>query len=348
MIRALRHRRHCTKRSLSRVLAGLLAPMVLLASTGVSAATSSWSPTLLVNTESFQVIDEGDQLTDVEIRFGGTLNEKLYWNRAPARFEFTDDLHVQGNITGSGTLTVSGEVKTKADLSINSDSGAADAVLTFGSDSTNETLKFLNAEDRFEFSDDLNVTGGLYASGSLVVSNASRFKSNLRVSGNISGSLIKANNFMSSGAIAFTSGGTLSRTAQGTSGQIILSQGLSAPVWKTPTSSMVWFFEGGLFVTATGGAVVTMPYGITLGTGSLRVNVAPTGAAIIVDVFKDGTSIYSTKPQIAVSAKTSAKTGIFSTTALTEGSVIRFSIDQVGSTIAGSGLTIMLNGTRKY
>ena len=142
-------------------------------------AASSFDPTLLVNTESFQIIDEGDSSTDIEIRFGDTVNEKVYWNLTNAEFRFSDDIRADGNITGSGTLTVSGNVKTKADLTINSDSGAADAVLTFGSDTADQTFKFLNAEDRFEFDDDTNVVGNLTASGNVIASGFGKVKGDL-------------------------------------------------------------------------------------------------------------------------------------------------------------------------
>lgn len=88
----------------------------------VASAASSWKPTLLVNTESFQTIDEGDGTTDVEVRFGGTLNEKLIWNRTDGAFNFSDDVQVVGTLSGSalnvdrnatvgGTLTASGSIR---------------------------------------------------------------------------------------------------------------------------------------------------------------------------------------------------------------------------------------------
>ena len=147
------------------------------------AKASSWSPTLLVNTESFEIIDDGSGSTNIELRFGDSANEILRWDISNARFQFTDDVHVEGNITGSGTLTVDGAVKTKGDITLNSDQSAADTVLTFGSDTTNETLKFLNNEDRFEVSDDLRATGEIYASGALIVDGAATFKSTVKLNG---------------------------------------------------------------------------------------------------------------------------------------------------------------------
>lgn len=87
----------------------------------VASAASSWKPTLLVNTESFQTIDEGDGTTNVEVRFGGTLNEIFRWDRARGTFQVTDDLSVQGTLSGTalvvnkdanigGALSVSGAI----------------------------------------------------------------------------------------------------------------------------------------------------------------------------------------------------------------------------------------------
>lgn len=91
----------------------LLAPTPLIA--------SSWNPTLLVNTEAFQTVSEGDSAagTDVELRFGDTLNERIYWDRANAEFRFTDDVRADGNITGSGTLIIGGAATLKSTLRVN-------------------------------------------------------------------------------------------------------------------------------------------------------------------------------------------------------------------------------------
>lgn len=138
---------------------------LLLSHTPVALAASSWSPGLLVNTESFQTIDDGDSTTDIELRFGGTLNEKIFWDYETSRFEFTDDVHVQGNLTATGTIIADGAISTKANLTINSDQTAADAVLTFGQPSTNETLTFSNSAGRFDFSDDVYVQNTLEVDG---------------------------------------------------------------------------------------------------------------------------------------------------------------------------------------
>src|SRR3989344_1455574 len=95
-------------RLLSLVLSGLiiLSPNHVLSST--------WSPTLLVNTESFQIVDDGDSTTDIELRFGGTLNEILEFDRTNSRFHFTDDLLVDGNLSASGTVAFDGATTINA------------------------------------------------------------------------------------------------------------------------------------------------------------------------------------------------------------------------------------------
>jgi hypothetical protein len=66
-----------------------------------------------------------------------------------------------------------------------------------------------------------------------------------------------------------------------------------------------------------------------------------TGQALICDVLKNGTSIYSTKPQFAIS--TNAMTaGVLSTTAFVSGDRVTFKVTQIGSGVAGSGVRFML------
>lgn len=183
--------------ALGALMVGTIVPQL-------ATAASSWNPTLLVNTESFQTIDEGDSTTDVEIRFGGTLNEKLIWNRSEGTFQFTDDLSVVGILSGStlridtggadihGVLNASGSIRTDGDVTINADGTAADTVLNFG---TSESLKFLNTAGQFQFSDDLSVVGNLSGSSLTVDGNANirgglSASGTIRTDGNLSGSTL--------------------------------------------------------------------------------------------------------------------------------------------------------------
>lgn len=99
--------------------------------------------------------------------------------------------------------------------------------------------------------------------------------------------------------------------------------------------------------------------GLVLGTGTLRfyftravtidnvrasVGTAPTGAAIIIDVNKNGTTIFTTqgnRPQIAVSTNTDTS-NVPDVTAFAAGDYLTVDVDQIGSTIAGADLTVQI------
>jgi len=92
-----------------------------------------------------------------------------------------------------------------------------------------------------------------------------------------------------------------------------------------------------------------IPYACTLSAVRIDVSTAPTGSVIIVDVKESGTTIFSTKPQIAVGDKTSvggAVPGVISDTALAENAEITVFVDQIGSGTAGVGLKIVFILTR--
>ena len=91
-----------------------------------------------------------------------------------------------------------------------------------------------------------------------------------------------------------------------------------------------------------------MPLTVTLSSVSLNIKGTPTGAALIVDIRKDGTTIFSTKPQINSGATVGGSNAVLTTTTLSENAAITLDVNQVGSTFAGSGLTVMLKGVRKY
>ena len=66
-----------------------------------------------------------------------------------------------------------------------------------------------------------------------------------------------------------------------------------------------------------------------------------TGAELLCDVLKNGTSIYSTKPKFAVSTAVMTA-GVISTTAFASGDRITFKVLTIGSTVAGKGVRFML------
>lgn len=66
----------------------------------------------------------------------------------------------------------------------------------------------------------------------------------------------------------------------------------------------------------------------------------PTGSALIGDVEIDGSSIFSTRPQIEAN-ESSSRTGVegvIATTSVSEGTQLKLYLDQVGSTFGGAGI----------
>src|SRR3989338_2265899 len=81
----------------------------------------------------------GSRNPHIQFGYKGIFDTNLY--RSDTSTLKTESLLVLGKITTS--LNASGSLLTNANLTLNSDNGAADTVLTFGSDGTAETLKFM-------------------------------------------------------------------------------------------------------------------------------------------------------------------------------------------------------------
>ncbi len=277
------------------------------------AEASSWNPAILVNTQAFQVIDDSDTGSDVSIKFGDTISKSLIYERALTRFKFDDDLIVVGDVNATGTL-----------------SGKSLRVVGTGGITTPIIM---------------TVTGS-----ARVGIGTSTPKAKLAVVGTISGTSLKIDDLSSSGGLLFGRGSAnnIAQTAKGASGQVLVSRGGATPMWGTPTSSLVWYIDGNLSVAANQGAIVKMPIGFTVTSVTLRVKGSPVGSALIVNIKRAGTTIFSTKPQVNAGSTIDSAGAVLSTTNIPATSEMTVDIDQVGSTFAGSGLTIMLNGTRKY
>jgi hypothetical protein len=86
--------------------------------------------------------------------------------------------------------------------------------------------------------------------------------------------------------------------------------------------------------------------GLSLQFREVRVScgTAPTGAALIVDVNNNGTTIFTTqtnRPQCSAGANTGTTT-TFNVVTIQDGNYITVDIDQVGSTVAGADLTVQI------
>jgi len=102
--------------------------------------------------------------------------------------------------------------------------------------------------------------------------------------------------------------------------------------------------SGAAYVT-TGQGRVYIESSRTITRVRASVGTAPTGASLIVDVLKNGTSIYNVtpanRPTIAAAAFT-ALGGTPDTTTFVSGDYITVSVTQIGSGVAGSDLTVSI------
>jgi hypothetical protein len=92
-----------------------------------------------------------------------------------------------------------------------------------------------------------------------------------------------------------------------------------------------------------------MPFKMINPKSRMAVVSVPTGASIICDVNKAGTTIYTTqanRPVIADGASSGSLSPTADVTTLNAGDVMELDIDQIGSGSPGSGLWFVLQGER--
>ena len=102
------------------------------------------------------------------------------------------------------------------------------------------------------------------------------------------------------------------------------------------------FVPGTVAVATNVSGTFEIQQSLTILGVDLRVKTAPTGAALIVDINKNGTTIFSTRPEIAAASTSGGGSAVLSVTTLAAGDLITVDIDQVGSSVVGSDLTIAL------
>lgn len=113
----------------------------------------------------------------------------------------------------------------------------------------------------------------------------------------------------------------------------------------------IWTVAGTLAV----GTSVGFPYrpsaDLIVQSVFLEVTIAPTGAALIIDIKKNANTIFTTKPQVDISQLTGGTGAVFTplppALTLTTNDKLTLDITQVGSTIAGSNLVAYLRCKQK-
>lgn len=86
------------------------------------------------------------------------------------------------------------------------------------------------------------------------------------------------------------------------------------------------------------------PVAATIVGASAAIGTAPTGSSLIIDVNKNGTTIYTTqgnRPTISAGTNSASETSP-NVTSMAIGDYLTVDIDQIGSTVAGSDLTVFV------
>lgn len=86
---------------------------------------------------------------------------------------------------------------------------------------------------------------------------------------------------------------------------------------------------------------------LTIDGVDLRAKTGNTGADLIIDINKNGTTIFSTRPQINDGSTTDNGGAVLSVTTLAAGDVLTVDVDQIGSTVPGSDVSVILKCTQK-
>jgi hypothetical protein len=110
-----------------------------------------------------------------------------------------------------------------------------------------------------------------------------------------------------------------------------------------------WYIEGTLTTGTYKSAILIVPWAGTILKVFAYIGTAPTGAAVLVDINKgttssNGTTIWSNQANrlTITNGATSGTQTSFNTTAVAANDILSVDLDQVGSSVAGSNLTIML------
>ena len=140
---------------------------------------------------------------------------------------------------------------------------------------------------------------------------------------------------------------TRTLSAPDASGTIALTTLVSAPVEYVIACSD----ETSDLTQGTAKVTFRAPVAFLLTGVAASVNTAPTGSTLIVDINNGANSALSTKLSIDASEKTSATAAtaaVIDTTYddFAADAEITIDIDQIGSTVAGKGLKVILKGTR--
>lgn len=124
---------------------------------------------------------------------------------------------------------------------------------------------------------------------------------------------------------------------------LVLLEEQGVAILHRPLLSPLWV--AGTLVVAAGKHRLYNDLGVNLVIEGFRVSVgtAPTGASLIIDVNKGGTTLFTTqgnRPVVAAGANTAKWITLPDIVAWNDGEYLTVDVDQIGSTIAGADLSV--------
>jgi hypothetical protein len=143
--------------------------------------------------------------------------------------------------------------------------------------------------------------------------------------------------------------------SDGTNGQVLTTNGSGQLSWADKGSSansairvVSFTLPGTALVGENKTCSFIVPFNFTTTKAYAYARTAPTGAALIFDIIKNGTSIWNTNPGNRLEIVSSQNMGIqtnFDTTTFAEYDIIDIDLVQVGSSTAGADITVEIKGT---
>lgn len=109
------------------------------------------------------------------------------------------------------------------------------------------------------------------------------------------------------------------------------------------------YSKTGTLTVSAGTIRYRFPWAATILGVTAAVNTAPTGSSLICDVNKNGTTIFTTqanRPTIAASGTATTTEPTPDVTAMATGDYLTVDIDQIGSSVAGADLTVIVRYKR--
>ena len=107
------------------------------------------------------------------------------------------------------------------------------------------------------------------------------------------------------------------------------------------TKAFAFYIDGDLEVGTDLMSIIS-PMSLTITEIRCVVSTAPTGADLIIDINKNGSSIMSTRVEIDAVGTSDDGNHALSSTTIAPNDTITFDIDQIGSTVKGSNLWIIV------